>query len=188
MSQENIVNRILADAQKEAADILSAAEQRAREIVVAAEEKALAERRATEKEVAAKIKDLHERRAATARLDGAKTLLAAKRGVIDAVYAEALKRLLALNQEETLALSARLLEEYAEEGDVICLAENYMYASVLALLPVVRTKKLEISSVRVAIDGGFVLVGKTADKNLSYGALLAADRETYQAELAAKLF
>lgn len=35
------------------------------------------------------------------------------------------------------------------------------------------------------IDGGIFLKGKISDKDLSYGALLALDREEYQAKIAA---
>ena len=45
-----------------------------------------------------------------------------------------------------------------------------------------------LSPERAEIGGGFVLRGKTSDKDLSYGALLAADREEHQAEIAAELF
>lgn len=55
-------------------------------------------------------------------------------------------------------------------------------------MPVVEKKKLKISAQRVEIDGGMRLVGETSDKDLSYGALLAADKDEYQAELAKALF
>ena len=188
MSKENIVNRIVEDAQKEAETIVAAAEKRASEILFVAEEKAQKERRETEKEVAEKIKEIEERKQATARLDGAKILLAAKRSVIDGVYAQALERLVSLGKEDTLSLSAALLSGYADEGDTVLLAENYPFAKELSILPVVKSKKLQISDTRVRIDGGFLLIGKQTDKNLSYGAILAMDREENQSKIAEKLF
>lgn len=187
MSKENIINRILADAQSEAEQILSAAQTRADAILATAEEKAQKERRETEKEVAEKSKELQDRKLAAARLDGAKILLAAKRGVIDCIYAQALQRMVAFKKEEALALAASLLEKYADDEDEICLAENFAFEKELSILPIVKEKKLHISSTRVRIDGGFLLVGKTTDKNLSYGALLAKDREENQSSLAEKL-
>jgi hypothetical protein len=87
-----------------------------------------------------------------------------------------------------LKLSERLLKEYAEEGDELYFAENFAFATEVKLLPVVQEKKLTFSSERLAIDGGVKLIGKRADKDLSFGALLASDRETYQAELALEIF
>ena len=58
----------------------------------------------------------------------------------------------------------------------------------VSALPVVREKGLKVSPKSAKIDGGFMLCGKNSDKNLSYGALLAQDREEYQAEIASKIF
>ncbi len=38
------------------------------------------------------------------------------------------------------------------------------------------------------LGGGFILKGKSCDKDVSYGAMLAADREERVAEIAAQLF
>lgn len=54
--------------------------------------------------------------------------------------------------------------------------------------PVMAEKNLTISSRRIEIDGGFRLRGVSSDKDLSYGALLAADRDEYQADMAAEIF
>ena len=40
----------------------------------------------------------------------------------------------------------------------------------------------------VKIDGGLYLAGKTADKDLSFDALLKADREENESRIAAELF
>ena len=80
------------------------------------------------------------------------------------------------------------MKEYAESGDEIFFAENYSYAGAAARLPVMAEKNLTISSRRIEIDGGFRLRGVSSDKDLSYGALLAADRDEYQADMAAEIF
>lgn len=188
MSKEAIVERILSDANAEAEAIVKDAEEKAAAVIAAASARAEKGRRASEAEAKAKAKSIFDRRAATARLDGAKLLLAEKRRVIDEIYSSALQRLLALSEEECLALTDRLLREYAEEGDVILFAEGYPYASAAARLPVIGAKGLKISSERAKIDGGFLLCGTSSDKDLSYGALLAADLEAHQAELAAEIF
>jgi V/A-type H+-transporting ATPase subunit E len=188
MSKELIRERILSDAQKEAEDILKNAEEKATAIIAAAELRAQKEKDETEKEVKEKSDSVYEKRAAAARLESSKILLAQKRNVIDSVYAFALERLVSLDKEQVVALSERLLEKFAEDGDEIFFAENFKYAKEVALLPVVNERNLIVSKDRVKIDGGFVLKGKKADKDLSYGALLKADRDEYQAELAREIF
>ena len=188
MSKENIISRILSDAQEEADKIIAAANARADAIVAAAEEKAAKERRETEKEVAERVADIRTRSQAAARLEGGKISLAAKRRVIDGVYKQALSRLVSLPKEEALALASSLLVAFADEGDEILLAKNYLYEKELAMLSVVEDKKLRIRADRALLDGGFLLIGEKTDKNLSYGALLAQDREENESRLAEELF
>lgn len=188
MGREAIVERILSDANAEAAAIVREAEERAASVVAAAAARAEQGRRESEAEAKKKAADILERRASAARLDSAKLLLAEKRRVLDGIYAAALERLKALDKEDCLALAERLLTEYAEEGDEIVFAAGYPHVAAVALLPVVAERDLSVSPVSADIDGGFLLRGKTSDKDLSYGALLAADREAHQSALAAELF
>ena len=98
------------------------------------------------------------------------------------------ERLIGLEKEDALSLANSLLTEYAEEGDIVFFAENYKYVAEVALLPIIKQRGLEISTQRIAIDGGFILQGKKSDKDLSYNALLAADRDEHQAAIAKELF
>ena len=188
MSEQAIVDKIIADAEKEAQAIIADAKIKAEGTVNAANLRA--ERRKQGEKAAAdkRAESILEGKAATARLDCAKILLGEKRAVIDEVYARALKDLLTLGKAEALHLFERLIEEFAEEGDEVLFAESFKYAPDASKLDIVREKKLKISAKRADIDGGILLVGKNSDKNLSYSALLAADREEHQAEIAAKIF
>ena len=188
MSKELIRERILSDAQKETMEILASAEEKAAAIIAEANLRAQKEKEETEKEVKEKADSVYEKRAAAARLESSKILLAEKRKVLDNVYALALERLVSLDLEQALALSERLLKAYAEEGDEILFAENFKYAKEVALLPVVSERNLSVSKDCIKLDGGFLLKGKKADKDLSYGALLKADKDEHQAELAREIF
>lgn len=188
MGTQQIVERILSDAEAEARAIVEEAESKAAKLLAESVSRAEKGRRETEADVEAKRESILEKKAAVARLDGAKLLLAEKRKVIDAIYAEALRRLLTLEKEDALKLSERLLEAYAENGDEIWFAENFRFAAEVELLPVVKERSLRISPQSLPLDGGMRLKGRTSDKDLSYGALLAADRDEYQAEIARKLF
>ena len=188
MSTQNIVERILSDAEAEARAIIEEAESKAAQLLAEASNRAEKSRRETENDVREKVESIAEKKAAAARLESAKILLSEKRKVVDAVYALALGRLLSLEKEECIKLFSSLLARYAEEGDEVFFAENFKYAADVSILPVIKEKNLTISEKRLPLDGGMRLVGKVSDKDLSYGALLAADKEENQAELAKKLF
>ena len=188
MSEQAIVDKIIADAEKDAQAIIADANIKAENTI--AEANTRAERRLQGEKASAdkRAESILEGKAATARLDCAKILLSEKRAVIDEVYARALKSLQELGKAEALHLFTKLLEEYAEDGDEVLFAENFKYAQDASKLDIVKEKKLKISAKRADIDGGILLVGKNSDKNLSFGALLSADREEHQADIAAKIF
>ena len=188
MGTEQIVEKILSDAKQAAAGILSDAETKAAKTLADASLRAEALRAETEKEIAERRKSILGKRAADARLDGAKLFLKEKRKVLDTLYDEALGRLLESSKEEQIRLVETLLTLYAEEGDEVCFANNFRYQDEVKILPIVAEKKLRFAKETLAIDGGLRLRGEISDKDLSFSALLAADRENYQAELAAKIF
>ena len=188
MSMQKVVERILSDAEKDAEKTLKNAQAKADEIVATAQAEIKADREAVEIEVEAKKKSVFEKRSADARLESSKILLGEKRKTISAVYDLALARLNALEKEDCLALASRLLEDYAEKGDKLYFAENFSYAKEVASLPVVKAKDLDVQSDRLAFSGGMRLVGEKSDKDLSYSALLEADKDENQADLAVKLF
>ncbi len=188
MSKEAILERIISDAQAAADATVAEAEGRAAEIIAEAEARATRDRQGTSAIIAERSKAIADGKAAAARLDAAKVMLAAKRGVIDAVYARALEKLKALPQKDAVRLAEGLLLSYTEDGDELVFATNFAYKAQVLKLAVVAEKKLKNSGKTADIDGGFILIGKNSDKDLSYGALLALDREERQAEIAAKLF
>ncbi len=188
MSKEAIVERILSDAEAEAQAMIAEAEAKGVEVLAAARVRAEENQAETEREISERAKAIADGKAAAARLESAKILLSEKRRVIDAVYARALEKLLSLGEKESVSLAERLLETYAEEGDEVVFAQNFAYADEVCSLPVFAKKKLKVSSEQEEIAGGFMLRGEKADQDLSYAALLAADREEHQGELAAKLF
>lgn len=188
MSVEAIVGRILQDAQTEAEGIIADAEKRAAEIVEKAKAQAERAKQGTIAETKEKVKNYSDGKKAAARLDGAKILLAKKHGVLDKLYKSAEKGLQNLKKADAVGFYNRLLETYAEKGDEVQFAENFSYAAEVAELSVIKKRELKISFAHGAMSGGFYLKGATADKNLSFEALLDADRQQYQADMAAEIF
>ena len=188
MSEQAIVERIISDAKTEAEGIIADAQKRAEETVAHANLKAERNAKGTEAEIKERVNGIFEVKAAAARLDCAKIMLGEKRAVIDEIYSRALDKIVGLNKADALSLAGKLLSSFAEDGDEIVFAENYKYAKEVSALPVVKDKKLKVSKSTANIDGGFILIGKSSDKDLSYGSLLKADRDEHQAEIAADLF
>ena len=193
MSVESIVERIRSDGKTEAEAILAAGKRKAEETENGAKAEAERLRRETESDVEKRAAAVAAHFAATARLDVKKIMLAARKKAVENVYAEAKKRLIDLGEEETLTLFNRLLCLYAEEGDAVIFADGFRYTEGVKLLPVFAEKTLKAVSdgaafAGVKIDGGLYLAGKTADKDLSFDALLKADREENESRIAAELF
>lgn len=188
MGRQEIVGRILSDAEAEAQAIIDEAESKARETVEAAQRRALRDRQGSQAEAKAKADSVKEGRAAAARLDTAKIRLAERRRVIDVIYTRALGKLLSLDEKDSLMLAESLITSYAESGDCIVFAENYAFAEAVAKSQAVKKLNLKISDGRIKLDGGFILKGEKSDKDVSYGALLAQDREERQSEIAAEVF
>lgn len=187
MGKEDIIARILSDADAEAGKIVETAQQNAADRIAEAEEGAKSLKAETEEEISARAKRISEGKAAAARLDSSKLLLAEKRRVIDEIYARALNALLALGEHESLVLVERLLKENAEEGDEVVFASDYPHALKAARLPVVAEKKLKVGKSQ-GTGGGFFLRGKACDKDVTFRALLSFDREKSEPALAARLF
>ena len=188
MSKEGIVERILSDAQERAQAIVAAAEKQAEEIIAEAEESIKRDEKGVKAEVAEKCAAIKSGKEAEARLDSAKALLAQKRRVIDSIYERALSELKELKKAEAVAFADKILQNYAEEGDTIAFAPDFKYAQEVFRLDICAEKKLKIALNSEGVDGGFVLRGKIADKDVSYGALLSADREQYEVVIAAAVF
>lgn len=188
MGSAEIVGRILSDADEECAEIRDNALKEADAIVGEAAKRAEERLENARREAQETAKGIEDGKAAAARLDCAKVELEAKRRVLDGVYRTALKQLVDLDERSTLALSEKLLELYAEEGDEIFFAQNFAYAEKVAALPVIKAKRLKISKEKKPLGGGFILKGSTSDKDLSYPALLKEDMESNLAALAAELF
>ncbi len=188
MSKEAILERIISDAQSAAEAVIAEAEKKSALIIAEAEAAAERDRLGTKAVIAEKSKAIFDGKSAAARLDSAKILLAEKRRVIDQIYAKALDRLKNMPVSDAVTLAEKLICAYAEDGDEIVFSSDFKHKAQVLKLSVIAEKKLKVSGKTADISGGFILIGENSDKDLSYGALLALDREEHQAEIAAKLF
>ena len=184
--KEAIVGRIISDAEARAAQAKQEAAARADAMK---EEAAARARTLLEEGAAALEKEAGERiarRETGAQLDCGKPMLAAKRGVIDAVFARAEAIACALPKEEYLAVLGQLLGAYAEEGDEVVLAAGAPVGEKeLVSLAVFSAKKLRFAGKTGEFSGGLRLVNARCEQDLSFGALLEEGRAEHEREIAA---
>ena len=114
--------------------------------------------------------------------------MTAKQSLVEEVFSLALENLVKMDQADYLALINKLVEGYAEKGDVIVLSENAPVSTrEVEALPSV--KKLSLKAEKTGkFEGGLVLSGKAFDKDLTFRALCEAEKERSEAEIAKKLF
>ena len=188
MSKQQIIDRILADANAEAEAIVALANEKALKMLAAADAYAAKEREDVSRECEDYAKDVSEKTAAAARLECAKIALAEKRKVLDYAYEVALAKLKEYSLQDPLTFYAKLLETYADRGDVVYFPEGFSLADEVAALPVFSAKELKLATDRAKIDGGVLLVGEKADKDVSLEALIRRDKDVHLSEVATEIF
>ena len=188
MSKQDIIDRILADAQAQAESIIEQANKKAAGLLAAAEAYSKKETEEAQRECNEYAKDVMEKRAAAARLEGGKIALAEKRKTLDYIYSVALAKLKEMANQDPLVFYSVLIERYADMGDTVCLPVGFAYPTAVEALPAFEAKGLKLSPERANIDGGMLLIGEKADKDVSLSALIARDKDVYLAEIAAEIF
>lgn len=181
-----LAERIIAEAEAEAALALERAEEEARGIRLESE-RTITDQRAqlsTRRDAAAKaVRDGYKTRAS---LDAQKSALAKKRAVIDRAFEEAYQALLKLGAEERERLCERMLRAEAEGGELVLPAKADRAGVQRAIKNVGRG--LRLSSEDAQIDGGFVLVGEGYEKDCSFRSLTGVLRDGEETNAARKLF
>ena len=181
--KEAIVQKIIADANERTAQCTQNAQARADAMKAEAEKAAQAKleegRRALETE------ERLIRRETLAALDCRKQLLAARRAVIDAALSRALETACAFPEARYLAVLERLLTQYAEEGDGVRLSASAPVTEAsLQSLKVFSARKLRFLGKDGDFEGGMRLYGATYETDLSFRALIQAQRFELERDIA----
>ena len=116
MATDAIINKIKADAEHDARQLIADAESRAKTIIAAGEKETERAAAGTEAGIAADIAALKERASLMTRLDIRKQTLAAEREVLDRVFSEAESRLAGLSDREKTAFLSDFITRAAETG------------------------------------------------------------------------
>lgn len=188
MGKQEIIDRIISDAEAAADLMIAEANAKAEELLAEAEARCKRETADTERECQEFAKDLQEKKAAAARLEIAKVLLSEKRKVLDYIYSVALAKLKEQSLQDPRSFYGSLLEKYAEQGDVVYFSKGFAFVDEISSLPIFAAKSLRIATEAADIDGGILLVGEKADKDVSLNALIEQDKERFLSSIAAEIF
>lgn len=185
--KENIINKILSDADEKCARIVAKAEQTAAEMKSQAEAEVEAEKRALQVKAENLAAERIRNRVATAELDARKYKLNAKQQIISECYDKALQRLAALPTKEKQAFVLNLLKKYAETGETVIVAKQDKDVITQKLLDEAN-KKLILSKTYHEGLGGVILEGVGYEKDLTLSRIVNYLREQTEGKVAQALF
>lgn len=185
--KENIINKILSDADDKCQRILASAEQTASDIKAQAEsEMDSAKQQLTRKAEEATAERIRNR-VATAELDARKYKLNAKQQLIAECYDKALKRLAALPAKEKQAFVVNLLKKYAENGETVVVGKSDK--------DVITQKVVDEAGIKLTLSktyhnelGGVILLGNGYEKDLTLVRIVSYLREQTESKVANALF
>ena len=184
--KENIINKILSDADTKCQKILDSAKGEAQSIVDAAEAAISRDRQELDARIAATTAERIRNRVATAELDGKKYRLNAKQQLINKCYQLAYEQLLKQSDKERLALIGSLLDKYAEQGEIVYVAQQDGKLVTQKYLDGFD-KGLKLGKRYIVADGGIVLEGDGYEKDLTLGRVIRYAREQTEGRVAEAL-
>lgn len=193
---DKITARIIADAEREIAEIQRENDEKIEALTAEAQSAAEQEslelltrgRRAAE--------ERRERLSSSAAVECHKLELAAKQELLEETFATAVEQLCSLPREKSLALIASLAAEAAEGGEQMILsprdAEQYGTEVILmantALRAAGKRGELTLSAETRPIPGGFILSSGDVELNCAFDTLVRLRREKLEKEVAKILF
>jgi len=200
MSLDNIVKKILDEAQKTAVAVSNGADKELDRFraELSSEEKEL--KGSADRKAEADTAEIVRRKVSSANLEGRKRILGQKEMILNEVFVEAKERLLNLPVNEYLELLEALVVEYGATGDEIVML-NKEDASRLSSELKAWTKELNeklkkkglkgetsVSKETREIQGGLILSKGRTEINLSFEVLLSELRLSLEGEVMKVLF
>lgn len=185
-SADNLIKRILSEARDTAAHILAEAEKQCNDIRSEQEKRIAQNAESLSKTRAIQVKEILDGAETRARLEGQKEALADKRDLLDKAFASAYEALCNQSSEELSQLFASVLKKEAEKGDMVFAAEKDKAT-------VEKAVKMSGADVIMAdecasCERGFILRGKSYEKNCSLKAVLDVLRDSEETKVAEILF
>lgn len=183
--KENIIANIRAKAEAECAEILNAAQEKAKAIARADEEYCSAAKAETIAKAEKEAKNTMDRYISVANMDVKKVILAAKQQSIANAMSAAEQKILTLSTEDYNKFLIDCIERHGETGDCVIFAkadENRVEKAISYAKSKGLTTRLDGN-----FSGGLILEGKNYDKNLTVAMLLKEYKEFNEAKIAEML-
>ena len=189
---KNIQDKIISDANAQAAEIISEAKQKADSLVKEAKENAQLSSQAAQEENGKAVDSIVKAAESSAHLQGKNKILKAKGEIMNEVIAKAHESILALPNNEYFSLIVNMVMKYSRDEEGLMLLNK----KDLARLPqgyeneISRKSKgvLKISDKPCDIDGGFILVYGGIEENCSFDALFKMQYDKIRDKISPVLF
>ncbi|MCM1195335.1 MAG: V-type ATP synthase subunit E family protein [Corallococcus sp.] len=185
--KDNIINKILSDADEKCREILSDAESRAKQIAdnaaVQAEKDGQAVLRRAESVSAERLKN----RLATAELDARKYKLGQKQQLISDCYDRARQALRSLSASDRTVFLKNLIRKHADKGEVVYITKGDQDVVTQKFLDGFG-KGLTLGKKFIDADFGIVLEGNGYEKDLTLSRIVEYLREQTEGKVASVLF
>jgi V/A-type H+-transporting ATPase subunit E len=195
MDAEQVIKKILSEANNEAAKIKTEADEKQ-----AAEQSELAQQLSEYKKqsgILAKkaAEEKKEHLLAGARMDIAKEYLAAKRKILDGVFEKAREQMQSLHDDEYIRLMTKLMLDAVETGDEEVIVDKNEKRIDQKFIKHVNRElgpgfkgNLRLADEKQNLGAGFILRRGKIKTNVSLDVLLEWARKELEIELAKKLF
>mgnify|MGYP004566590685 FL=1 len=184
--KENIIQRILSDAEAKCNEMIASAEAQSERILRVAEEKSAADARESDARASVQAEDLIRNKLAATRLAARKYKLNVKQRLISECYAEAVKTLVDASDEKRLEFIGKLISRYAESGETVLVCQRDAKLVNQKFLDAFG-KNLTVGSRHIA-EFGVVLVGEGYEKDLTIEKIVQYSRLETEAKVSAALF
>lgn len=179
---DNLLTKVMNDADKEVQSILNEAKEKSRKLLEEREEEAEQKRRQLLEKAEREAISIKERNLSNARLQVRNLLLEAKRDVLERVFQEALHRLESLDEAAYLSFIEHRIKSLLKEGsEVLIVPKKYLSA--------VKTMKLPVKiSEQDFCESGFILKSDKYIIDHTFKALIDYKRDQLELEVANMLF
>ena len=195
MDAEQVVSKILSEAKAQADAITSEAKSKCAADEAKLNESLAEYNKETETLGANAAQDKKDRMLAGARMQLSKEYLAAKRVILDEVFAKAKNQINGLSDAEYVELMGKLLAQAVETGDEEVVVSKDETRIDLNLVKQINRDlgpgfkgNVKLSNERADIHGGFVLKRGKIMTNVSIDVLVDQIRADIEMELASELF
>lgn len=189
--------KILAEANSQAEEVLAEARKKAADILAKGEEEAAAKKAAVLELARTQAEERRRRAQTIAELDARKAILAAKEGLIEDTFTQALSRLSQMDQKTFEDLMYPMLLAASQTGTeeiIVSQADRKRFTPEVldrvnkALAQQGKAGNLVLSGETREMQGGFILRAGDVEINNSFDSILRMQRDQLEPEVATILF